>query len=196
MAPEAGTVYQLKISLEGSKPPIWRRVLIRNDASLDQLHRVIQIAMGWTDTHLNQFIHGDTFYSSPNMFGSELLEDTLDARDYTIRALLRREKDWLRYEYDFGDSWLHKVTLEKVLPADAAAAIPACLKARGACPPEDCGGIWGYAHLLATFKQRRAAGDTPDAEDEDDELMEWLPADFDPDQVDLDGINQALRRLR
>jgi hypothetical protein len=181
------TVYQIQISLKGFKPKIWRKVLIPSDLSLSDLHSVIQAVMGWTNSHLHQFIQYGTFYSEPQ----QEIWDDMDAEDYTdlrVSDLLKREKDTLVYEYDFGDSWEHQIVLEKVLPKTGDTQLPVCLKGKMNCPPEDCGGVWGYAEMLEILKQ-------PDHE-EYESYIEWLGDEFDPEYFDIDAVNQILRGMR
>ena len=143
------TLYEVRISLTGAKPPVWRRVRVDPDRSLGHLHEVIQSAMGWGREHLHGFelkrkgFPRRLFCSRGHGFDGSRDEDE-DA--VTLRSVCPRAKDTLQYEYDFGDSWRHRVAVSKVVDAEAAA--PVCLSGKGACPPEDCGGVWGYGHLL------------------------------------------------
>ncbi len=182
-----GTLYQLKVTLRGvSKPPVWRRVLVHAGASLGELHEVIVAAMGWDDDHLHMFSDDITQYGTP--------DDDLDCADedeFALADVLFEPGDRLRYTYDFGDDWDHDIKLEKVLPPDEdppATAVAVCLAGKGACPPEDCGGPWGYANLKETIAD-------PSAE-EHEELLEWLglddPSDFDPAAFDLASANARL----
>jgi len=177
-------IYQLKITLTGSKPPIWRRVLVPSGASLSRLHDILQIAMGWTDSHLHQFEHNGRLYRIPTRdwdFGP-----VSDERRTKLNQLLRHEKDWLSYEYDFGDGWEHRVTLEKVLPFDARVQLPRCAKGKGACPPEDIGGIWGYYAAL------KAWGD-PTHPDHGEYRDAFDSGELDPDSFDIEEVNGLLR---
>lgn len=189
MTQDDGPVYQLKISLKNSKPPIWRRVLVPSGITLDDLHWVIQKAFGWTNSHLHQFIDGRTFYL-PGADDDEpfMGMETVDSIGVRLADLLRREKDKVVYEYDFGDSWEHTVLLEKILPPDPKQAVPVCIKGKRACPPEDCGGIFGYYHLLEILSG-------PDS-DEKTSLLDWLGGTLDPEALDLDEINARLRTHR
>lgn len=173
--------YQLKITLKHIRPPIWRRVLVASTIKLPDLHAALQIAMGWTDSHLHQFIQGRRIYGVPD---PEFPSATRSERDVRLNALLAGEGDRLDYEYDFGDGWAHEIRLEKILPFDPRQKLPVCLKGNRACPPEDCGGPTGYQELL-----RLAA----DALDDNAEVFEWLPMDFDPEYFDIDAVNAALR---
>jgi len=180
------TIYQLKVSLQGSKPPIWRRILVASNMNLADFHETLQITMGWTDCHLHQFISARKFYGVPDDdFGMEM--EIEDENLYKLSQLLKIEKDSLIYEYDFGDSWEHKVTLEKILSFDDSQTIPRCIKGKRACPPEDCGGIWGYHELLETI----CDPDNPEHE----EMLEWLDGDFDSEYFTLREINQQLKSL-
>ena len=174
-------IYQVKITLIGSKPPIWRTVLVPSDLRLGAFHDVIQVAMGWTESHLHQFIANKVFYGVPDDdFGMEIEDET----KYKLSQLLKKEKDTLIYEYDFGDSWEHKILLEKILPFDTKTALPVCIKGKRACPPEDCGGIWGYEELLEAISNPKH----PDHEN----MLEWLGGEFDPEEFDLEEINGNL----
>jgi Plasmid pRiA4b ORF-3-like protein len=181
-------LYQVKITLKWSKPSIWRRVVVRSDLKLDQLHDVIQVAMGWTDSHMHQFIVGKTFYGQPNTEMAGLAGDTLDERRYTVADLAPAAREKFSYEYDFGDSWRHDVVVEKVLPHDPGSKHPVCLAGANNCPPEDCGGIGGYYNLL------EAVDDPKHPQHED--LQEWLAGDFDPAFFDLTETNACLKRLK
>ncbi len=138
-------VYQIKVTLKGSKPPIWRRMRVTSETTLAQLHRILQRVMGWESYHLYQFVVGGIEYGDPGML--EEMEGE-DARRVTLATLVRGEKDKFFYEYDFGDSWDHELLIEQMLPPEAGKYYPVCLAGKRACPPEDCGGIWGYAGFL------------------------------------------------
>lgn len=181
-----GPVYQLKISLKHAKPPIWRRVLVPAGIGLPALHDVIQAAFGWTNSHLHQFIDGRTFYQ-PGADEDDVFMgmDTVESAGVRLSNLLRKEKDKVVYEYDFGDSWEHEVLLEKVLPADPEQPLPICIKGKRACPPEDCGGVFGYFQLLETLEGPEC--------DEKEELLEWLGYSIDAEAFDLEEINARIR---
>ena len=181
------SIYQIKVTLEDSKPPIWRRLLDCSDITLADLHRIIQAAFGWWDCHLHQFIIGEIYFGVPHPDYDDFL-DMHDERDVTLRQVAPREGLKFRYEYDFGDSWLHQVLVEKILSPEPGQDYPRCIKGRRACPPEDVGGIWGHYQFL------EAIGD-PEHE-EHDEYLEWVGGEFDPEAFDLEKVNQALRALR
>lgn len=173
-------VYQLKVTLKGSKPPIWRRVQVLGNVSLNTLHRIIQVVMGWEDYHLHQFISQGTYY------GPRIPElEMKDEGAVKVSEIAPAEKAKFIYEYDFGDSWEHDVLVEKILSAEAGTHYPVCLTGKRACPPEDCGGIWGYYDLLETIQ------DPKDPEHAD--MLDWLGEGFDPEAFDLDVINRELK---
>ncbi|MFM7548098.1 MAG: plasmid pRiA4b ORF-3 family protein [Cyanobacteriota bacterium] len=182
-------VYQLKLSLEGSKPAIWRRLWVPACISLANLHAVIQIAMDWDGGHLHQFIAltrkvgPPVYFSDPSMVDDW---DCLDEAKARLDALLIEPKDKLRYEYDFGDSWMHSLVLEKILvqPIEEA-ALPRCVSGKRACPPDDTGGVGGWEY------SRKVLADPshPDYK----LYSQMFHRDFDPEALDLQAINTALR---
>lgn len=174
------TVYQLKVSLRGTRPPIWRRLQVPSGATLQRLHHILQVAMGWTDSHLHQFEAGQTFYGKPDReFGLEVR----DERKVRLCEVLRRPKAQMVYEYDFGDGWEHDVVLEAVVPAVPGARYPIVLGGKRRCPPEDVGGVWGYYHFL------EALGDPKHPEHRD--MRDWWGGAFDPDAFDVQEVNRA-----
>jgi Plasmid pRiA4b ORF-3-like protein len=181
---KSGSTMQLKVSLRGvSKPPVWRRLLVPADMRLDRLHGVIQAAMGWTDTHLHVFSTEAGDYGVPD---AEL--GFRNERSARLAQFLHEPGDRMQYTYDFGDGWEHDIVLEKRLAPDPGAQLPACPAGGGACPPEDCGGAWGYADLKEVLAN-------PDREEHAD-MLDWLglesAAYFDPAAWDLADINDAL----
>lgn len=136
-------LFQLKVALEGVKPPVWRRVLVPSAYTLEQLHEVIQISMGWTSTHLYQFRIGRDRYRG---FDEDGGCDSAEPASVRL-ASIANKGDRFSYEYDFGDGWDHTVLVEDTVAA-AGPPQPACLGGRRACPPEDVGGPWGYAGFL------------------------------------------------
>ncbi|MGA2542347.1 MAG: plasmid pRiA4b ORF-3 family protein [Verrucomicrobiota bacterium] len=181
-------LYQLKITLKWFKPPIWRRVMVRADMPLDRLHWLIQMVMGWTNSHLHQFAAGRTFYGQPDPESADMGYETLNEKRHTVADLAPAVKKKFIYEYDFGDGWEHEVKLEKILPADAAFKHPVCLGGERACPPEDCGGMGGYCNLLEILADPKH----PEHED----MKEWIGGEWDAESFDLDEVNAALQRLK
>ena len=177
-------IYQIKVTLRHSKPPIWRRLLVSGNTTLFGLHNIIQVAMGWTDSHLHQFIVDGEYYGTPS---EEDWEPVIDERKYKLADVAPYEKSKFIYEYDFGDSWEHEIVVEKILPADSQAEYPRCVKGKRACPPEDIGGIGGFEEFLEAMQ---------DPEHPEHEFyLEWLGEEYDPEAVDLDDINRKLQKL-
>jgi hypothetical protein len=190
-AKPAAPSYQLKIVLLGSKPPIWRRLQVPGNASLGWLHAALQIALGWTNSHLHHFLTRQARYSNPRHFDDLMPgeERDRDERKVTLMQVAPTEGAKFGYEYDFGDSWEHEITVEKILPPDSAAAtIALCLGGARACPPEDCGGIWGYANLLEILKNPKH----PEHKD----MKAWIGGPFDAEAFDLAEINLWLQKLK
>lgn len=178
---EEKLVYQLKVTLRGSSPPIWRRVQVPADLTLDRLHRVLQVVMGWTDSHLHQFQVGETYFGTPN---PEFSFEVKNEKRIRLSEVLRRPKARMVYEYDFGDGWEHDVVLEAAVPATPRGRYPLVLAGKRRCPPEDVGGIGGYYHFL------EAMGDPNHPEHRD--MKEWWDAPFDPEEFDVKEINFAI----
>jgi Plasmid pRiA4b ORF-3-like protein len=177
-------IHRLKVMLRGSKPPIWRRFEVPSDITLQRLHAVIQIGFGWQDCHLH------VFETTAGQFGTRDpdLEDVRSDAAMRLSAVADWPGDQLGYEYDFGDSWQHLVTVEAVQQAEPGVAYPRCTAGKRACPPEDCGGLGGYYQMLAVLA---------DAGHEDHQArLTWLgissAAEFDPDYVDLGTVNDGL----
>lgn len=185
-SPAAADALQLKVTLRNARPPIWRRVMVPSDMPLDRLHDVLQIAMGWTDSHLHAFVAGGTSYmpASVEEFGGP---PGIDERSVTVGELLTRPKDRMLYEYDFGDDWEHDVVVEKVLKGGATPDLPRVIDGRRACPPEDVGGSPGYAEYLQAIANPRHPGHV--------DMLEW-GGEFDPEAWDLAAAEAALRRAR
>jgi hypothetical protein len=187
---DAVPLYQLKMTLKWSDPPIWRRVVVRSDMPLHRLHGVIQRVMGWTDSHLHQFIVGNKYYGTPDPqmmafgFGNQILNE----KRYTVADLVPAVKTSFVYEYDFGDGWEHKIVVEKILAPDPEFQHPVCLAGANNCPPEDCGGIGGYSELIEILADARHP--------EHESKKEWLGYDFDPARFSLEIANGVLRRLK
>ena len=178
-------IYQIKVTLKGSKPPIWRRILVASDTRLGKLHRILQVVMGWTDSHLHQFMVGPTAYGVPD---PDFDLDVRSERTVPLSRVLQAPKDKIIYEYDFGDSWEHELLLEKLLAPDPTIRYPLCVTGKRACPPEDCGGIWGYAEVVEAL----ASPEHP----EHRRMRELMGDDFDPEAFDLEAVNSRLRRIR
>ncbi|MGA2584648.1 MAG: plasmid pRiA4b ORF-3 family protein [Tepidisphaeraceae bacterium] len=176
--------YQIKITLAGSKPPIWRRFVAPANITLDRLHDLVQVVMGWTDSHLHAFYVGEKQYTTKRRDGIDLDVDGHDERKFRLCDVAPAPKSKVRYEYDFGDSWEHLLLVEKIIPPAEKPPLYCCLTGAGQCPPEDCGGIWGYYHLLEVL------GNPKDEEHAD--MLEWTGGPIEPAEFDLEEINKSL----
>lgn len=186
--PAANTGYQFKVTLADAKPTIWRRLLVP-DGTLDELHEWIQTAMGWTNTHLHHFEIGRKRYGDPSMLEDDLfgdpLVDTLSTQLSDLFDKPRPPKKFT-YEYDFGDGWLHELQYEGLCEAPPRKKLPLCLEGERACPPEDCGGVWGYYHLLEVLADPK--------HEEHEHYAEWAPDGIDPDKFSPSEATKAMRR--
>ena len=175
------TIYQLKITLRDIRPPIWRRVQVKDSTTLSQLHLIIQAAMGWYNCHLHSFSIQGIEYGQPDPdYGLELR----DENKAKLNQVIKQEKSKFSYTYDFGDSWEHSILVEKILPKEPNISYPLCIKAKRACPPEDCGGAWGYTEFLEAIQDPQH----PEYEN----FQEWIGGNFDSEFYDLQEINQRL----
>ena len=175
----ANSIVSLKIALRGAKPPIWRRLLAPASMTLADLHAAIQAAMGWEDSHLHVFDIGGKSYGD-----RASVDDVADENRLTLGGLRSSGVARFGYTYDFGDNWEHTVTIEKTLPAAEGMTYPTCLAGKRACPPEDCGGPWGYQELLDIIADP--------AHPERAERLEWLGEDFDPEEFSVVAANSIL----
>ena len=186
------TLLQLKVTLGGSRPEIWRRLLVPADIKLSDLHVVLQTAMGWEECHLHCFRHEDETYepkAARKGLGFFLPERNKDESKVRLGDLVNTEGDWLVYDYDFGDGWEHEVRVEKVVPVGGAGTRRAiCLAGERACPPEDCGGLPGFDHLLKVMANRKHP--------EHREMLEWLGERFDPKDFDATRVDADLLKLK
>jgi hypothetical protein len=185
--PPPESVFQLRIALRYIKPPIWRRVLVPDNWVLGDLHHLFVPVMGWAGYHMHQFSFGGGFrqerYSTHEMM-MECGPEMHDEDSVTLRQVILRKGQVFTYEYDFGDSWLHEVKVEKILPHDPATVLPVCLDGARACPPEDCGSFPGYANVLRVLAN---AGTR-----EDREFREWV-GEYDPEHFNLEAVNRRIQ---
>ncbi|MHB8573924.1 MAG: plasmid pRiA4b ORF-3 family protein [Dehalococcoidia bacterium] len=178
-------IYQLKVTLRNTRPPIWRRLQVRGNIRLSTLHVILQIAMGWTDSHLHQFIIDGLYYGEPD---PDFEPRVMNEQRVRLSDVAPDRGKTFRYEYDFGDSWEHAVLVEAILDPVPRQRYPVCIDGKRACPPEDVGGVWGYAEFLAAIADPQHA--------EHEEMLEWSGGDFDPTAFDLAAVNQRLATLR
>lgn len=182
-------IFQIKVALVGSDPEIWRRLLVPASITLAALHNVLQIAMGWDSSHLHEFRKGKQYYGMPNpdeVFFN--VPRTIDDRKVRLDEVLLRVGSNFVYTYDMGDSWEHAIVLEKRLPADPNLTYPACLGGERACPPEDCGGVYGFYDLLEASRVPKHS--------RHEELLEWVGEEWVPDAFSPDDVNQRLHARR
>jgi len=182
---EPARVYQLKITLRDIKPPVWRRVQVK-DCTLARLHDLIQTCMGWADDHLHEFDIGHARYGDPRQwqdgFGGKL--EVGNEGKVKLSQLVAQGVKKFTYVYDMGDNWEHVIQIEKLLPAEAGAHYPRCLAGKRACPPEDCGGPWGYDDFLQAIQNPK--------HERHEELLEWVRGEFDPEAFDGEALNAEL----
>lgn len=192
------SIYQLKVSLIGVRPPIWRRIQVPGNIKFDALHEVIQIAMGWQNFHLYSFNIDDVFIETPESeeefdFSLPRFREQYDASKEKLNKWVSEEKSKLTYTYDFGDNWEHSILVEKIEESAKKLDHPVCLKGKRACPPEDCGGMYGYKILVDSIAGNGLGDDV------DDEYREHLLSNyehFDPDEFDLEFVNTLLAEIK
>lgn len=177
-------IYELKVQLRGiTKPPVWRTLQVESDTSLYFLHAAIQGAMGWTNSHLHHFIANQKYYGIP--FPDNDFHEMQDERNFTIEQFLINPKDTIIYEYDFGDSWQHTITLVGIIEPKPNVVYPQLVKGKGQCPPEDCGGVYGYMELRDILADPKHP--------QHKEMRRWLNMKknetFDPERFDLKQLN-------
>ena len=170
--PAGRRVHQLKMTLRGSTPPIWRRIVLDGGETLAHLHAVIQAAFGWWDCHLHDFDIDGVRYGIPDDDWTPVKDERRVNIDQAIGNGARK----IRYLYDFGDNWDHDIVVEKTTSAGGVATVPDCIGGRRACPPEDCGGLWGYSELLDILADP--------THPEHEERLEWAGGPIDPNAFD------------
>lgn len=178
----AAQVYQLKVTITGTKPPVWRRLLVPETTTLLGLHHILQAAFGWYDYHLHEFEIDGVRYGTDD--GEGWGPPPRSERRARLRTVASQGSSFL-YTYDFGDDWRHKIVVEKVLPATAGVTYPCCVGGRRAGPPEDCGGVWGFEEFLMAISDPQHP--------EHDQMLEWAGGAYDPDAFDPAGFSHLLR---
>ncbi|NLK55831.1 MAG: plasmid pRiA4b ORF-3 family protein, partial [Bacteroidales bacterium] len=190
---DTGSIYRLRVELEEIEPVIYRVLLVRGTIGLDLLHAILQVAIGWTNSHLHKFNIGDSEYSDPEFNlnedafeGQKLVEDEAIVN---LDEVAPRKGFPFSYEYDFGDSWEHRITVEDILPDDGTlAGFAECIDGKRACPPEDCGGVPGYADFVETI--------TDPENEEYESMLEWVGGAFDPEAFDIKKVNRFLKKIK
>jgi hypothetical protein len=179
-AGSATSIYQLKVTLQGIEPPIWRRFEVLGDSTLAKLHDCLQVVMGWTDSHLHQFVLRGEYYGP---LDAEFPRRR-DEQAVRVADLLREPGDNFTYEYDFGDCWRHELMLEGIHEPKPQERYPQVLAGERACPPEDCGGVSGYEHLIEVLGEPRHR--------EYRATRRWVGVGFDPEFFNIEAVNLTL----
>jgi hypothetical protein len=184
-ANEPDSIYQIKVTIQDSEPPIWREIQVRSHITLYKVQRILQVVMGWKDTHLHQFVIDGTCYGQSHPeYGLEMKTE----RRARLDELIPTENASFIYEYNLDDSWLHEITVEKILEPTPGVHYPRCVAGDRACPPEECGGIRGYSDVLEILENPK----DPDYE----ETLKWIGKDFDPTAFDIEEVNRHLKSIR
>jgi hypothetical protein len=182
-------IYQIKVTLLYMRPPIWRRLLLPAGLTLEVLHDVLQVAIGWDDSHLHDFRIGQERFGKPDptdrLMGLPTIGNERTVRLFTVLGKVGAKAV---YTYDFGDSWEHAILVEKVLPPEPGGAYPICVGGKLQGPPQDCGGIPGYYNLLEALREP----DHPEHED----LLDWVGGEFNPEAFSVDDVNRGLAPLQ
>jgi Plasmid pRiA4b ORF-3-like protein len=179
----APKVYELQVELEDIEPLIWRRILVPAAIMLPELHDLLQLVMGWTNSHLHSFEIGDRAFSSA---GADLEElQMLNERKYALEAVLGDSIREFVYEYDPGDSWRHRIKVQSIAKPNTDWSYPLCVAGARAAPPDDVGGVSGYEEFLSAINNPK--------HEEHDSMLVWIGGAFDPEGFDLNEINRTLR---
>jgi Plasmid pRiA4b ORF-3-like protein len=178
-------IIQLKISLQGTDPVIWRRVLVSKKTTFFELHHIIQIAMGWENYHLFEFNVYDYRIGMPDEeFDYYSNSKMVDASSVTLDSIITETKEEFVYEYDFGDGWRHQIVVEEFLSDNATESYTVCIDGEMNCPPEDCGGVGGFYYMIKAIKDKKHP--------EHEQMSEWLGYHYDPLLFDKELINAHL----
>ncbi len=179
--PRPDSIFVLKVVLVGVEPAIWRRLLVPSSITLPKLHIALQIALGWNNSHLHAFITHDGRYG---WVDPDFEDDTIDEKRKKLQQFLKDPLDRIQYEYDFGDGWLHQITLEDSYDYEPGRPLPVCIDGEMACPPDDVGGPHGYAMFLEAMID----SENP----EHDSFVEWVGGKFEPEIFDIHSTNVLL----
>jgi hypothetical protein len=185
LAKRPSATLQLHIELRGSKPKIWRRVLVPEAITLAKLHAVIQAVFGWSGGHLHEFNVGDERFGTPDPEYDE--PGSVRSERTTRLANALGSARTMNYVYDFGDNWQHRIKVEKTLIPDPGLELPLCVAGANATPPDDCGGVYGYYDFVAAVSDP--------THPEHAEMVEWIGRPWDPAAFDVDSANFRLRNF-
>ncbi|MDD3012907.1 MAG: plasmid pRiA4b ORF-3 family protein [Candidatus Gastranaerophilales bacterium] len=188
-------VIELKIEIEGIKPKIWRTFQVEASTTFNKLHKIIQKVMGWEDYHMYDFKVGKT-----NIVDSRdedigflsLMEEgpkEIKANKAKLSDFIEKKSQKFSYMYDMGDSWEHILTVKKIFEAEDTENFPVVIDGERACPPEDCGGVWGYEEILEILKD-------PEHPEYEERIEEWLGEDFDPEYFNVDEVNKKFKKAK
>ena len=184
---EQVAVYELRVKLLDVAPEVWRRVLVPRDITLENLHLVVQRAMGWDNEHLHEFQIGRKRYSRPNPNHLGLGEPPVNESIVRLNGVAKPNAKF-RYQYDFGDEWIHEVAIEREIQSESNERKAICTEGENSCPPEDCGGAYGYANMLEILRDTQ--------HEEYSHMREWLGEEFDPRNFDMQLANHGLAALK
>jgi len=176
-------LYELKVVIKRIDPPIWRLIQVPPRTSLKRMHKILQIAMGWTNSHLHMFTVDGHEYGEPD---PEYDFEVLDEAKITLEKIFAGGVKSFQYEYDMGDSWMHDITLKRQIESEETK--PGCTKGARSCPPEDCGSVPGYYNVLEAISDPK--------HEEHDAMLEWVGEGYDPEAFDPAAVDRALKRLR
>ena len=174
---------RIKVTLSDVRPPIWRRIEIASNVTFKELHDILQVVMGWTNSHLHVFEVGDQRIGVPDAEAP----DEVPEKNVFLGDVLKQGTRRFRYDYDFGDGWEHDLEVEELFEPEPGTVLPRCIGGKRSGPPEDVGGPHGYVESLAAFANSRHPRHR--------EFADWFPRDFDPERFDLESINQRLNAL-
>ncbi len=186
-------IYQIKCKLLYTKPVIFRTILVKSNITFYELHHILQIAMGWFNCHLFNFKYLDYYLELPNVeddiFDSLGKFQKIDPRKIALNEFFISTNTVINYTYDFGDNWKHEIVLQKIIdPGTIVKSLPACIKGKYACPPEDCGSIPGYQNIINIMKNPKHR--------EYKSYVKWLGAPFDMERFDIELVNEELQGLK
>ncbi|OUM85192.1 MAG: hypothetical protein BAA01_04140 [Bacillus thermozeamaize] len=177
-------ILQLKISLRGVKPPVWRRILVKEDMTFYRLHETILAVMGWTGFHLYEFqVYGEAIGEKDPEWDD--IHPVKSAKRVKLSKYAFEDKAKFTYTYDFGDNWVHDILVEKILQSEEGQSYPICIGGKRNCPPEDVGGPWGYQDFLEAIRDP--------SHPEHENMLKWIGGAFDPEAFDLVETNEALK---
>lgn len=176
-------LYELRVVIKGIEPPVWRSIQVPESATLHRLHQVMQVAMGWANSHLFLFHVGGKVYGEPS---PEWESEVSDATATTLREIVSEGNPSFLYEYDLGDSWMHEIALQRAVEAEGEER-PRCTGGARACPPEDCGGSPGYEYFLEAISDP--------GHEEHESMLQWIGGHFDPEAFDAAAVDRALETL-